>query len=108
MKCSECGFENIDKAKFCNQCGTRMEVQCLDCKTRNPVGSKFCFECGRSLAAPAPSKSPDLSFEEKISKMQKYLPEGLTEKILSQRNRIEGEKKQVTVLFCDMEGFTSL
>jgi len=108
MKCPECGFENIDKAKFCNQCGTRIEVQCLNCKTRNPVGSKFCFECGRSLAAPAPSKSPDLSFEEKISKIQKYLPEGLTEKILSQRNRIEGEKKQVTVLFCDMEGFTSL
>jgi len=108
MKCPECGFENIDKAKFCNECGTRMEVQCLDCKTRNPVGSKFCFECGRSLVAPAPSKSPDLSFEEKISKIQKYLPEGLTDKILSQRNRIEGEKKQVTVLFCDMEGFTSL
>ena len=33
-------------------------------------------------------------------------PEGLTEKILSQRDRIEGERKQVTVIFCDMEGFT--
>jgi class 3 adenylate cyclase/tetratricopeptide (TPR) repeat protein len=108
MKCPECGFENVDKAKFCVECGTRMEVQCANCKTRNPAGNKFCFECGQSLAAAAPSKSSDLSFDEKISKIQKYLPEGLTEKILSQRERIEGEKKQVTVLFCDMEGFTPL
>jgi class 3 adenylate cyclase/tetratricopeptide (TPR) repeat protein len=48
------------------------------------------------------------TFEEKIAKIQKYLPEGLTEKILSQRDRIEGERKQVTVMFCDMEGFTPL
>jgi len=50
----------------------------------------------------------DLSFEEKIAKIQRYLPEGLTEKILSQRDRIEGERKRVTVMFCDMEGFTAL
>ncbi len=108
MKCPECGFENVDKAKFCVECGTRMEVQCANCKTRNPVGNKFCFECGHSLAPPAPPKSPELSFDEKISKIQRYLPEGLTEKILSQRDRIEGEKKQVTVMSCDMEGFTPL
>jgi hypothetical protein len=108
MKCPECGFENLDKAKFCNECGTRMEAQCPDCKKPNPVGSEFCFECGRCLAAPAPSKAPELSFDEKISKIQKYLPEGLTEKVLSQRDRIEGEKRQVTVLFCDMVGFTPL
>ena len=40
--------------------------------------------------------------------IKKYLPEGLTDKILSQRNKIEGERKQVTVMFCDMAGFTSL
>jgi class 3 adenylate cyclase/tetratricopeptide (TPR) repeat protein len=108
MKCPECGFENVYKAKFCVECGTRMEVQCANCKTSNLVGNKFCFECGHSLAAPAPPKSPDLSFDEKISEIQRYLPEGLTEKILSQRARIEGEKKQVTVMFCDMKGFTPL
>jgi predicted ATPase/class 3 adenylate cyclase len=50
----------------------------------------------------------ELSFNEKIDKIQRYLPKGLTEKILSQRDKIEGERKQVTVMFCDMEGFTSL
>jgi class 3 adenylate cyclase/tetratricopeptide (TPR) repeat protein len=43
-----------------------------------------------------------------LAKIQKYLPQGLTEKILAQKNRIEGERKQVTVLFCDIVGFTSL
>jgi class 3 adenylate cyclase len=49
-----------------------------------------------------------LSPEQKIEKIQKYLPKGIAEKILAQRDRIEGERKQVTVIFCDMEGFTGL
>jgi class 3 adenylate cyclase/tetratricopeptide (TPR) repeat protein len=49
-----------------------------------------------------------LSFDDKLDKIQRYLPKGLTEKILAQKDRIEGERKQVTVMFCDMEGFTSL
>jgi len=46
--------------------------------------------------------------EEKLEKIQKYLPKDLTEKILSQRGKIEGERKQVTVMFCDLEAFTPL
>ena len=59
----------------------------------------------RPPAKPIPK---DLSFDEKLAKIQKYLPKDLTEKILAQRDRIEGERKQVTVMFCDMEGFTAL
>jgi class 3 adenylate cyclase len=54
-------------------------------------------------------KAPkDLSFDETIDKIQRYLPKELTDKILSQRDKIEGERKQVTVMFCDMEGFTPM
>jgi class 3 adenylate cyclase/tetratricopeptide (TPR) repeat protein len=60
------------------------------------------------LDVPAETSPKDLSFDEKLTKIQKYLPKGLTEKILSQRDRIEGERKQVTVMFCDMTGFTPL
>ena len=49
-----------------------------------------------------------LPFNEKLKKIQRYLPKGLTDKILSQREKIEGERKLVTVLFCDMQGFTPL
>ena len=50
----------------------------------------------------------DLSFDEKLEKMQRYLPKGLAEKIISQKDKIEGERKQVTVMFCDMKGSTPL
>ena len=112
MKCPKCQFENSDDAKFCNECGNKLELACPECGKVNPLGSKFCNECGHNLTLPSeptPSPTPrDLSFDEKLDKIQRYLPKGLTEKILSQRNKIEGEHKQVTVMFCDMEGFTTL
>jgi class 3 adenylate cyclase/tetratricopeptide (TPR) repeat protein len=78
-----------------------------------PATGKFCKECRHQLSQPkeAPPTEPsprDLSLDEKLTKIQRYLPEGLTEKILAQRGKIEGERKQVTVMFCDMEGFTAL
>jgi hypothetical protein len=62
-------------------------------------------ECCHSLSLPFDPLSIELSFEEKIVRIQRYLFKGLTEKILTQRENIEGERKQVTVMFCDMEGF---
>jgi hypothetical protein len=47
-----------------------------------------------------------LSFDEKLDRIQRYLPKGLTEKILFHRDKIEGELKHLTVMFPDMEGFT--
>jgi len=108
MKCPDCQFENVDGAKFCNECGRKLEISCPECSKINPPGSKFCNECGHNLTSSQTTVVKELSFEEKIDKIQRYLPKGLTEKILSQRDRIEGERKQVTVMFCDMEGFTSL
>jgi len=66
------------------------------------------MKCGHNLTLPLEPIPKDLSFDEKLDKIQRYLPKGLTEKILGQRDKIEGERKHVTVMFCDMEGFTSL
>ena len=63
---------------------------------------------GHDLTQSSPAAPKEPSFDEKIAKIQKYLPSGITEKILSQRDRIEGERKQVTVLFTDMAGYTPL
>ena len=68
----------------------------------------FCGKCAYSLSTPSEAPPKDLSFEEKLDKIQRYLPGGLTEKILSQRGKIEGERKQVTVMFCDLVQYTSL
>jgi predicted ATPase/class 3 adenylate cyclase len=108
MKCPRCKFETPVGAKFCNECGQKLEISCSECSRINPPGSKFCIECGHQLTQLPATQPMDLSFDQKIEKIQKYLPKGLTEKILAQRDRIEGERKQVTVMFCDMEGFTPL
>jgi len=83
-------------------------MKCPQCQFDNPEGAKFCNECGHYLTPTTIAGSQSLSFDEKLERLQRYLPQGLTEKILTQRDRIEGERKQVTVMFCDMEGFTPL
>ena len=108
MKCPKCQAENREGARFCNECGSKFELTCPDCGTTNRPGAKFCDECGHKLSLPSEPSPKDLSFDEKLDKIQRYLPKGLTEKILAQKGKIEGERKQVTVMFCDMEGFTRL
>ena len=108
MNCPNCQFENRGGAKFCGKCGHKFEITCPECGTKNQTENNFCDECGSQLSLPLEQAPKQISFDEKLTKIQKYLPKGLTEKILSQRDRIEGERKQVTVMFCDMEGFTPM
>jgi len=108
MECPKCQFDSPDGAKFCIECGNPMEFRCPKCGVITPGTGKFCMECGHNLSLPSEPSPRDPSLDEKVAKIQRYLPKGLTEKILAQRDRIEGERKQITVLFCDMEGFTAL
>ncbi|UCE54768.1 MAG: AAA family ATPase [Desulfobacterales bacterium] len=108
MQCPKCQFENPDDVNFCVECGRKLEKICPECGYGNSLSHKFCGGCGHKLSLPVEALPKDLSFDEKLTKIQKYLPKGLIEKILNQRDKIEGERKQVTVMFCDMEGFTSL
>ncbi|MGD8471098.1 MAG: adenylate/guanylate cyclase domain-containing protein, partial [Desulfobacteraceae bacterium] len=108
MQCPKCQFENREGVKFCEECGAKFELECPACKANIPIGRKFCGECGHNLSISSEPLPKELSFDEKLSKIQKYLPQGVTQKILTQKDRIEGERKQVTVMFCDLEGFTPL
>ena len=108
MKCPKCQTDNKEGAKFCLECGQKLEVKCPECGHAVPPGAKFCNECGHQLSLPSKPTPKELSFDEKLQKIQKYLPRGLTEKVLSQRDKIEGEPRQVTVMFADMQGFTPL
>jgi len=108
MKCPKCQFNNREEAKFCKECGNKLELACPQCGNMNPPGSKFCDECGHDLTVAAAPIVKPLSFDEKLEKLQRYLPGDLTEKILAQKGKIEGERRQVTVMFCDLKGFTPL
>jgi len=107
MKCPNCQTKNQETGKFCRECGNKLLLICPDCSFKNVPGDKFCGECGCKLIQ-SKETPKELSFDEKLDKIQRYLPKGITDKILSQRGKIEGERKQVTVMFCDLEGFTSL
>ena len=108
MKCAKCQVENPERLIFCGQCGAKLENICPNCNLPNPLDFKFCGGCGQKLILPSRPIPKELSYEEKLAKIQRYLPNGLTEKILSQRGKIEGERKHVTIMFCDMMGFTKL
>ncbi len=108
MKCPNCQFENREGSKFCLKCGEKLEFKCLKCGKHLPNEAVFCDECGHKLILPSEPSPKKIFIDEKVEKIQRYLPGGLTEKILSQKDKIEGERKQVTVMFCDMEGFTRL
>src|SRR5215468_10731437 len=101
MQCPQCRAENPERARFCEDCGARLEVRCPHCGEAATPGKKFCAFCGGSLVtAPAttrPAPSP-----------QDYTPQHLAERILTSRGALEGERKQVTVLFADLKGSMEL
>src|ERR671931_423899 len=103
MRCSACDTENPAAARFCNGCGARLEAACPQCGQLNPPGSRFCNACGQGLATPPPPTPA-----ETLPTPAAYTPKHLAEKILTSRGALEGERKQVTVLFADLKGSTDL
>src|SRR5712691_8418868 len=101
MKCPRCQHENPPQAKFCLECGARFAVACAQCGTQLPVGAKFCLECG----TPTDSHGTEPA---RFASPQSYTPKHLAEKILTSKAALEGERKQVTVLFADLKGSMEL
>ena len=108
MQCPQCQFENPATQNFCGKCGSTLEKLCPQCKSANPSQYNFCGACGFAITHQVKPIKKETTFDEKLDKIQRYLPEGIVEKILAQRDKIEGERKQVTVLFCDMQGYSQL
>jgi rRNA maturation endonuclease Nob1 len=71
MRCPKCQFEILEGAKFCNECGSKLEITCSACGKKNPLNSKFCIECGHKITISFPEQpSKRLSFDEKLAKIQ--------------------------------------
>jgi len=101
VECPKCRHDSPSQAKFCVECGTRLALACRRCGTELPADAKFCLECGEPITKRSPaetrSRSPDA-----------YIPKHLAERILATKGTLEGERKQVTVLFADVKGSTEL
>src|SRR5262249_47936414 len=101
MKCPRCQQENPPQAKFCLECGARLALACASCGTELPASARFCLQCGQAVTvgAVAPVRSPS---------PETYTPRHLAEKILTSKAALEGERKQVTILFADLKGSMEL
>jgi adenylate cyclase len=102
MQCSQCHTENLADATFCEECAAPLEAACASCGTGNRPSAKFCRKCRAPLGAaaapsPAPARDP-----------RTYTPKHLADKILQSKSALEGERKQVTVLFADVKGSMEL
>ena len=125
MTCPQCQQPNAPGVKFCGECGARLPVACPACGQPNEPTRKFCGECGARLVAaapgtPAPPAAAPTVLAPAASPLApgalpfrdaapvSYTPKHLAEKILTSRSAIEGERKQVTVMFTDVSGFTAM
>ena len=98
MTCPGCLAENDAGARFCEDCGARLEAACPSCGIPVTPGKKFCRSCGAAL-------TPESS---RFTSPESYTPKHLAEKILTSKSALEGERKQVTVLFADLKGSMEL
>jgi class 3 adenylate cyclase/tetratricopeptide (TPR) repeat protein len=106
MKCAQCAFDNPPGMAFCGRCGNKLASMCPSCGFANPEGFVFCGRCGSTLsseAVPSALRAPAAFTSPKA-----YTPQHLAEKILTSKSALEGERKQVTVLFADMKGSMEL
>src|SRR3989475_156581 len=96
--------------RFCGQCGTALARQCPQCHAEAPPGFRFCGQCGANLQAAPPQAAPAPTPRATVAapSIATYTPKHLADKILKSRAALEGERRQVTVLFADVAGFTTL
>ena len=103
MDCPGCGFENPKDMRFCGGCGDALVRPCSGCGFACPPEFAFCGKCGAPLgdepvsAALPPARAP-----------RDYTPKHLADRILQSKSALEGERKQVTVLFADLKSSMEL
>lgn len=88
MRCSSCGFENPVSRKFCSECGTALPRRSAKCGADDAFGAKFCGDCGASLNTTVGTP--------------------VVETMIVNEREIAGERRHLTVLFCDLVGSTEI
>ena len=100
MRCPKCPHENTPEARFCEACAAPLARACANCGSEVSSTARFCSQCGHPLLPVADTT--------RFASPKGYTPQHLAEKILTSRAALEGERKQVTVLFADIKGSMEL
>src|SRR5262249_42443440 len=105
MQCASCGFANPEGLKFCNECGTPLARRCAQCGGENVPQAKFCGQCGHALAAPPPTgRQQRRPTAQRAKRTKAKAPETTVPRPAIS----EAERRQLTVLFCDLVDSTAL
>lgn len=119
MNCPVCLTNNPESAQFCMNCGSAMALSCKNCGKELPAEARFCFNCGQPVKTTIPTQSPNepttprlnenIQAKEPVDLLGRYIPQGLMSKLESARRNgsMEGERRVVTMLFCDVKGSTT-
>src|SRR5499427_6750723 len=105
MKCARCQHENHPGAKFCEECAAPLARACANCGAQLSPTAKFCSECAHPAGSTWASTGPTTP---RFASPETYTPKHLAERILNSKAALEGERKQVTVLFADLKGSMEL
>ena len=100
MRCARCRHSVASGAIFCPDCGARLTLGCPQCETPIAPDDSFCRKCGQPLAGVSAQAARDAT---RFTSPDTYTPKHLAERILMSRGALEGERKQVTVLFADLK-----
>lgn len=106
MDCSTCGAANPAQAKFCHNCGAKLLSPCSNCGAEQPPAARFCSNCGYKLGEGTPPAPPPLLTG---ANLDRFIPDALLQKLDAARaaGQMVGERRVVTMLFCDVTGSTA-
>src|SRR5262249_6513730 len=100
MKCPTCQHDNAIGAERCERCAAPLTRACANCGSEVSSTARFCSQCGQPL-------HPTASLM-RFPSPRSYTPQHLADQILTTKSELEGERKQVTVLFADIRGSMEL
>jgi class 3 adenylate cyclase len=104
MKCPRCAAENREGARFCRECGALFAAVCSSCGATIEAKSKFCDNCGTPLA-PTPTPTPETSH---LVRPEAPTAGDVTDIVRASKSPAEAQRRQLTVMFCDLVGSTEL
>ena len=109
MNCASCGALNSAANRFCGNCGTPLPLACAACGAENPPAQNFCGQCGQALAAALPGATAPHHGAGDQATRETTRGAAVQPDLHAQHRGAPGaERRQLTVMFCDLVGSTAL